>query len=93
MTAQTIIAAYLDRCPKTFTKSTLGQLGRHAKSLLTENVPADVISRALDAWTERGNHPSSLSSFVDQVRNENNGHRLASFTAEDYAAGFGGGDR
>jgi hypothetical protein len=50
------------------TRRTIGQLARHIHDMLTEGIPPDRIRQGLAAWRDRGQHPSTLHSFVDAIR-------------------------
>jgi hypothetical protein len=51
------------------TRSTIGQLARHIRDLLAEGVEDIHIRQALVAWrVSNRTHPSTLHSFVDEVR-------------------------
>ena len=68
-TAQTILAEFIDwdrRNDGQLTKRTTGQLARHISDLLAEGIEDKHIRRGLAAWRARGQHPSTLHSFVDE---------------------------
>lgn len=68
-TADQLIADWLDHIPKRPPGQVIGQVGKHIKAMLTENIdPAD-IRRGIAAWVTKGLHPSTLPSVVNEVMN------------------------
>jgi hypothetical protein len=69
---QQILAGFIDfdraNGGQPLTRRTIGQLARHIHDMLTEGIDPDRIRRGLAAWRARGQHPSTLHSFVDAVR-------------------------
>jgi hypothetical protein len=71
-TAQAILAAFIDwdrARGGQLTKRTTGQLAKHIAALLAEGVGEAPIKRGLIDWRDRGQHPSTLHSFVDAAMN------------------------
>jgi hypothetical protein len=69
ITAQTLIAEWLDACPKRPPGDVIGQIGKHLAALLGEGIdPADV-RNGLAEWHRKGLHPRTLSSVVNEVMN------------------------
>jgi hypothetical protein len=71
-TAQAILAAFIDwdrARGGQLTKRTIGQLAKHIAALLAEGIGEDRIKRGLIDWRDRGQHPSTLHSFVDAAMN------------------------
>jgi hypothetical protein len=71
-TAQTILAGFIDwdrARGGQLTKRTIGQLATHIGGLLAEGIPEERIKRGLIEWRDRGQHPSTLHSFVDAAMN------------------------
>ena len=71
-TAQTILAAFIDWDRDNggqLTQRTRGQLAKHIDGLLAEGIAAEHIKRGLADWRARGQHASTLHSFVDAALN------------------------
>ena len=71
-TAQVILAEFIDWDRANggqITARTKDQLGRHIRDLLAEGIEDKHIRRGLAAWRARGQHPSTLHSFVDESMN------------------------
>jgi hypothetical protein len=67
-TTQQILAGFIDFDRANggqLTRRTIGQLARYIHDMLAEGIDADRIRRGLAAWRGRGQHPSTLHSFVD----------------------------
>jgi hypothetical protein len=96
-TAQTLLGEWLDHCTKRPPKNVIGQAAKQIKALIGEGIdPAD-IRRGLAAWHTKGQHPSTLPSFVNAAMNTRpalqvvNGTRpttQTTYTEEDYRAGW-----
>jgi hypothetical protein len=70
--AQRIVGAFLDWDAARgghLTRRTIGQLAKAIADLLAEGVPEEAVKRALVAWRDRDQHPSSLHSFADAAMN------------------------
>lgn len=69
VTAQTLIAEWIDHVPKKPPSNVIKQVGKHLKAMLDEGIdPADV-RRGLAVWVSKGLHPSTLPSVVNEVMN------------------------
>jgi hypothetical protein len=68
-TAKTIIGEWIDRCRGRPAKQVIGQVGKHVKAMLEEGIDPDDIRTGLEGWRARGQHPSTLPSFVNAVTN------------------------
>lgn len=70
ITAQTIVAEWLERAPKRPPGSVVGQVAKHIRVLLEEDhIDPDDIRRGIAHWMAKGLHPSTLPSVVNQVMN------------------------
>ncbi|MFB6568260.1 hypothetical protein [Streptomyces noursei] len=69
VTAQTIVAEWLDRCTKRPPSQTIGQTSKQIKKLLEDGIEADDIRRGLAKWMARGSGPSAIPSFVNEAMN------------------------
>lgn len=68
-TAQTITGEWLDRCRARPPKRVIGQMAKHIKELLAEEIHPDHIRRGIAAWMAKDVSPSALPGFVNQVMN------------------------
>ncbi|MFG3051815.1 hypothetical protein ACGFZP_12820 [Kitasatospora sp. NPDC048239] len=71
ITAQTLVAEWLDHVPNRPPGAVIGQTSKHLKQMLDEGIASDHIRRGLALWTAKGLHPSTLPSVVNQVMNAN----------------------
>ena len=95
--ANELLGEWLDHCTKRPPKNVIGQAAKQIKALIGEGIdPAD-IRRGLAAWHTKGQHPSTLPSFVNAAMNTRpalqvvNGTRpttQTTYTEEDYRAGW-----
>lgn len=70
VTAQTIVAEWLDRAPKRPPSAVIGQMAKQIRVLLDEDrIHPDDIRRGIAHWMAKGLHPSTLPSVVNQVMN------------------------
>lgn len=69
VTTQTIIAEYVDRCRKRPPGNVIGHLSGLIKQMLDEGVDPDDVRRGIAAWKAKGQHPSTLPSFVNELMN------------------------
>jgi hypothetical protein len=69
ITAQTILAEYLERVAKRPPKSVIGQVAKHAKQMLEEGIDPDDIRRGLSLWMAKGLHPNTIPSVVNEAMN------------------------
>jgi hypothetical protein len=68
-TAKTLIGEWIDNCRKRPVASVIGQVGKQIKAMLEEGVDPGDIRSGLEAWRSKGQHPSTLPSFVNAVAN------------------------
>jgi hypothetical protein len=68
-TAQALIAEWIDHCDKRPPGRVIGQLSKELKALLDEGINPDDVRRGLAAWHQRGLHPSTLASVVNEAMN------------------------
>ncbi|OLZ72534.1 hypothetical protein AVW11_03840 [Streptomyces amritsarensis] len=68
-TAQTIVAEYLDRVAKRPPSQIIGQVAKHAKTMLAEGIHPDDIRRGIALWMTKGLHPNTLPSVVNEAMN------------------------
>lgn len=70
VTAQTIVGEWLERCTKRPPKSVIGQMAKQIRVLLEEDgIDPYWVRRAIARWMERGLHPATLPSVVNEVMN------------------------
>ncbi|MGW7617354.1 hypothetical protein ACWGLG_16105 [Streptomyces antimycoticus] len=69
ITAQTIVAEYLEHVAKRPPKSVIGQVAKHAKQMLEESIDPDDIRRGLALWMSKGLHPNTIPSVVNEAMN------------------------
>lgn len=69
VTAQTIVSEWLDRCTRRPPTSVIGQVAKHIKNLLADNIHPDDIRRGTARWMDKGLHPNTLPSVVNGVMN------------------------
>jgi hypothetical protein len=70
VTAQTIVGEWLDRCTERPPKSVIGQMAKHIRVLLDEDgIHPDWVRRGIARWMQRGLHPATLPSVVNEVMN------------------------
>jgi hypothetical protein len=69
ITAQTIVAEYLERVAKRPPKSVIGQVAKHAKQMLEEGIDPNDIRRGLALWMTKGLHPNTIPSVVNEAMN------------------------
>jgi hypothetical protein len=67
--AQTLVGEWLDHCQMRPPQRITGQVARELAGLLGEGIDYDVVRRGLAAWHQRGQHPSTLASFVNAAGN------------------------
>ena len=67
--AQEIVAWWIDRCDQRPPGRIVGQMAKHIKELLDEGFQPVHIRQGIGEWAGRGQHPSSLQSFVSNVAN------------------------
>ena len=69
VTAQTLVAEWLNACAKRPPGPVIGQTSALLKKLLDEKQDPDDIRAGIRLWQEKGQHPSTLPSFVNQAMN------------------------
>lgn len=76
MTAQELIADWIDHVPKRPPGNTIARVGKEIKAMLQEGIdPAD-LRKGLAAWAHKGLGPSVLPSVVNEVMNRGpSGHQ------------------
>ena len=68
-TAQTLIAEWIDNCRKPPPGNVVAQVGKHLKAMLAEGIDPTDLRRGLAHWANRGMHPATLPSVVNEVMN------------------------
>ncbi|MER7212473.1 hypothetical protein ABT340_35920 [Streptosporangium sp. NPDC000239] len=71
VTAQTLVAEYIDTCRHRPPSDVLGQLGKRVKQLLDDGIPPDAVRDGMTAWAAKGLSPSTLPAVVNEVMNAN----------------------
>jgi hypothetical protein len=69
VSAQTIVAEWIDHCTKRPPGQTIGQTSKQIKNLLQEGIDPDDIRRGLSRWMAKGSAPSAIPSFVNEAMN------------------------
>ncbi|MFE3371223.1 hypothetical protein ACFXOK_16675 [Streptomyces sp. NPDC059173] len=69
VTAQTIVGEWLERCPARPPSRVIGQMAKEIRVLLDDRIAPDDIRRGIRRWMDRGLHPSTLPSVVNEVMN------------------------
>lgn len=69
VTAQTIVAEYLEHVAKRPPKQVIGQVAKHAKQMLDEGLDPDDIRRGIALWMAKGLHPNTIPSVVNEAMN------------------------
>jgi hypothetical protein len=70
VTAQVIVGEWLERTSKRPPKSVIGQMAKQIRALLEEDrIDPDDIRRGIARWMQKGLHPSTLPSVVNEVMN------------------------
>ncbi|MFM9675813.1 helix-turn-helix domain-containing protein [Streptomyces brasiliscabiei] len=70
VTAQTIVGEWLDRCTERPPTRVIGQLSKEIRILLDEDhIHPDWIRRGIARWMQKGLHPSTLASVVNEAMN------------------------
>lgn len=73
VTAQTLVAEWLDGLTKRPPGNVIGQTSKQLKQMLDEGIDPEDIRLGLKRWAYKGAHPSSLPSFVNEAMNANPG--------------------
>lgn len=71
VTAQTLIAEWIDHVPNRPPGAVIGQVAKHLKQMLDEGIDPTHVRNGLAAWAHKGLHPSTLPSLVNEVMNAN----------------------
>ncbi|MET8765512.1 hypothetical protein [Streptomyces sp. NPDC004658] len=88
VTAQTIVAEWLERCTTRPPSRVIGQLSREIRVLLDEDhIHPDWIRRGIARWMQRDLHPSTLPSIVNGVMNTGAGAGPAASSSDAQSAG------
>lgn len=69
ITAQTIVAEWIERAAKRPPSAVIGQASRQIANLLAEDIAPDDIRRGMAAWMAKGLHPSTIPAVVNEVMN------------------------
>ncbi|MFG2963542.1 hypothetical protein ACGFZS_09660 [Streptomyces sp. NPDC048288] len=70
VTAQTIVAEWLERCAERPPSAVIGQMAKQIRVLLDEDrIHPDHIRRGIAHWMRKGLHPATLPSVVNEVMN------------------------
>ncbi|MDX3066920.1 hypothetical protein PV518_32900 [Streptomyces sp. ND04-05B] len=70
VTAQTIVGEWLERCTSRPPSRVVGQMSKEIRVLLDEDhIDPYWVRRGIARWMERGLHPSTLPSVVNEVMN------------------------
>jgi len=85
-TAQTVVAAFVDRCPQRPPGKVIGHLSRLIKEMIEEGVPKRALWTGLLEWGARGLHPSALPSVVNAAMNRGQVAINGTSTTEQRAA-------
>jgi hypothetical protein len=89
ITAQTIVAEWLDRVAKRPPGSVIGQASKQIKKLLEEDrIDPDDIRAGLSLWMAKGSAPSAIPSFVNQAMNAQPPQRLSAAAGSENVLDF-----
>ena len=69
MTAQTIVAEWIDHCQIKPPRNIIGQVSKQVKNLLDEGYAPDLVLRAVAEWNSKAVHPSVLPSILHGIGN------------------------
>ncbi|MFF3310530.1 helix-turn-helix domain-containing protein [Streptomyces sp. NPDC002952] len=70
VTAQTIVGEWLERCAERPPSRVIGQLSKEIRILLEEDrIHPDWVRRGIATWMQKGLHPSTLASVVNEAMN------------------------
>lgn len=69
-TAQTVIAGWIDSLNRRPPGQVIGQIAKHVGQMLSEGIPAEDVAAGLQAWQQKGLHPSTLPSVVHELTNQ-----------------------
>jgi hypothetical protein len=65
---QTLLAEFITQCKARPTQTFLKRLGKAVKEALEENVPSDVIRKALEKLRKNGLQPSALPGLIFEIQ-------------------------
>jgi hypothetical protein len=101
VTAQVLVAEWIDACTERPPGQTVGAVSKHLKRMLeVDRIAPEHLRAGLTIWRQKGLAPATLASVVNQVMNGGaNGHRrpgradlrygdLRGQSAPDYDAGI-----
>lgn len=77
VTAQALVAEWLDHCRKRPPDRVIGQVAKELAALLAEGQDAGDVRAGLARWHQAGKHPSTLASFVNEVMNASPSQRAS----------------
>ena len=69
ITAGTIVAEWIERCPHRPPTRTIGQTSNEIKKLLDEGIHPDHIRAGMGAWMAKGYGPGAIHHFVNSAMN------------------------
>lgn len=72
VTAQTLLAEWIDHCPKPPPDRVRGQLAKHLGALFAQGIAPEDIRAGLALWHTKNLHPASLDSVVHEAMNASN---------------------
>ena len=90
ITAQTIVAEWLERCTKRPPGNVIGQTAKQIKKLIDEDIEPDDIRAGLALWMAKGSAPSAIPGFVNQAMNAHPQQRLAAAAGSENVLDFPG---
>lgn len=71
ITAQSLVAEWIDHVPKRPPGKVIGQASASLKQMLDEGIDPQDVRRGLALWVQKGLNPTALPSVVNQVMNAN----------------------
>lgn len=66
---QSLVGSWLDNCRKRPPRNVIGQVGKHVKAMLDEGIAASDVHAGLTEWSQKGLHPSTLPSVINEIMN------------------------
>lgn len=66
---QSLIAEWIDHVPKRPPGNVIGQIGKQLRAMADEGIELADLRRGLAEWVDKGLHPSTLPSVVNEVMN------------------------
>lgn len=67
-TAQTLVAEWIEHCPKRPPSRVIGQVAREVRTMLDEGIGYADVRAGMQAWHTKRLHPSALASVVHEQR-------------------------